>query len=133
MVLFYFKQAGVLYCSACQNTNEATKSTDRVFWIRKFLFLFLTNFFDSVSITFQNIIKQTLRTTSFNEIRNGRNGLIILDFNDWYPYRKLRYCHLCCKSAFWNIPNIYTIPKNNQLSKKRCVWLFSLTSKWEKW
>ena len=68
-----------------------------------------------------------MRKIGFYEFCNGRNGVIILD---WYPYRKLRYCHLCCQSAFWNIPNIHRIPNNNQLSKKKCVWLVSVTSKW---
>ena len=47
-----------------------------------------------------------MRKISFIEIHNGHNGVIILDFIDWYPYR---YCHLCCKSAFWNLPNIHKI------------------------
>ena len=53
-----------------------------------------------------------MKKICFNEIRNGRNAVIILGFNDRYSCKKPRYCHLHCNLALPNIPNILTLQKN---------------------
>ena len=73
-----------------------------------------------------------MKKICFNEIRNGRNAVIILGFNDRYPCKKPSYCHLYRNLAFQNMPNILTIPKKYLLSTNRCVRHASVTTKYKK-